>query len=105
VILESGTVQVIGAAITDVDSEFVRVATAVGCVDTDRAKELECMRKVDAVRLKHAISNQTLNLFGSPAGGTPMVDNTTLFTIEEYSRRGQAGEFAKIASYLPSKPS
>lgn len=98
-ILQSGTVQIIGAATQNVDSEFVRVATSVGCANSaDRLQELECMRTVNAEVLMRAISDKTLNAFGAPSGGTPMVDNVTLFTMREYVHRGSAGKFAKIVS-------
>lgn len=97
--LQSGTVQVIGAATTNVDAEFVRVAQTVGCANpSNRQQELDCMQGVDATALKRAISNETLNLFGYPSGGSPMVDNVTLFTLDEYARRGKEGRFALIVS-------
>jgi carboxylesterase type B len=97
--LQSGTAQIIGAATQNVDSEFVRVAKSVGCANgTHRQGELECMRTISADVLKRAVSNNTFNSFGSPPGGTPMVDNVTIFTMDEYLRRGTAGKFAKIVS-------
>jgi carboxylesterase type B len=97
--MQSGTVQVIGAATEDQDAEFVRVAEAVGCRDAaDRTEELDCMRRTDAERLHRAVSNTTFNTFGSPAGGVPMVDNETLFTIQEYDVRGREGRFAQVVS-------
>ena len=97
--LQSGTVQVIGAETEEVDAEFVRVVEVVGCANSlDRREELKCMQSIDADVLKHAISNETFNLFGSPAGGSPMVDNVTLFTLDEYAKRGKEGNFAKIVS-------
>jgi carboxylesterase type B len=102
-ILQSGLVQIINAQEEDVDSEFIRVATAVGCVDGNRTKELECMTEVDAVSLKLAISNKTFNYFGSPAGGAPMVDNSTLFSLAEYATRGNSGQFARIVSEIRIK--
>lgn len=97
--LQSGTVQIIGALTDDFDSEFVRVANSVGCANAgDRSKELECMRWIDAERLQRAVSNETFNLFGSPAGGTPMVDNVVIFSDAEYIHRGRMGEFAKVVS-------
>lgn len=99
-ILQSGTVQMaqqmLNRPLSDVDSEFVRVAKKVGCANDDRKAELECMRKVDAQKLKNAISSSKLNKIGSPYGGMPMVDNKILFTREEYERRGNAGEFALV---------
>jgi hypothetical protein len=58
------------------------------------------MSKTPAKTLKHAISNKTLNPFGAPAGGNPMVDNLTLFSAEEYARRGATGQFARIVRLL-----
>lgn len=98
--LQSGTVQVIGAATQNVDGEFVRIAKSVGCANSsNRHKELQCMQGIDAGVLKRAMSNSTFNHFGSPPGGSPMVDNLTLFTKDEYLRRGTAGHFAKIVSF------
>ncbi|KJK79605.1 hypothetical protein H634G_05197 [Metarhizium anisopliae BRIP 53293] len=100
-ILQSGTVQIIGAATQNADSEFVRVATSVGCANSaNRLQELECMRTVNAEILMRAISNKTLNAFGAPSGGAPMVDNVTLFTMREYVHRGSAGKFAKIPTLM-----
>jgi len=72
-ILESGSVEIIGAHSEHVDSEFERVATTVGCINANRTTELDCMLAIDAETLKHAISNRMFNYFGTPAGGTPMV--------------------------------
>jgi carboxylesterase type B len=96
---QSGSVQIINAATEEVDSEFVHVAQLVGCADSsDRTKEFECMQSIDAVVLKQTVSNKTFNLFGDPAGGSPMVDNVTLFTLDEYTRRGKEGQFTKLVS-------
>lgn len=94
IIQESGAPEYIGTAD---DSEFRRVAGIVGCADyANRTKELLCMKQIPAESLKHAISNLTVNPFGSPSGGNPMIDNLTLFSAEEYQRRGEAGLFAKV---------
>ncbi|KLO95281.1 related to esterase [Fusarium fujikuroi] len=99
--MQSGSVQVIGAASDNADAEFIRVAETVGCRDSaNRAKELACMRRIDAHRLKHAVSNKTVNYFGSPPGGSPMIDNVTLFTLAEYAYRGQKGKFAKVPTIM-----
>ncbi|SCO46898.1 related to esterase [Fusarium fujikuroi] len=99
--MQSGSVQVIGAASDNADAEFIRVAETVGCRDSaNRAKELACMRRIDAHRLKHAVSNKTINYFGSPPGGSPMIDNVTLFTLAEYAYRGQKGKFAKVPTLM-----
>lgn len=106
VAFQSGSVQVIGASVADQDAEFVRVATSVGCANTvDRVMELECMRGMPAEKLHHAVSNTTFNAFGSPPGGSPMVDNETLFTFQEYDPRGRAGKFARVVSAARSPAS
>jgi carboxylesterase type B len=99
-ILDSGTVEIIGAQFTDVDSEYERVATTVGCINANRTAELKCMMTIDAERLKHAISNRTFNYFGTPAGGTPMVDNVTMFSIDDYIAMGSSGQFAKLPTLM-----
>lgn len=97
--MQSGAVQVINAQTFNEDGEFVRIATTIGCANNNRTKELECMRGMDATTLAHAMSNTTMNGFGSAPGGTPMVDNITIFTLEEYKARGRAGKFARVVSF------
>ncbi|UNI14253.1 hypothetical protein JDV02_000900 [Purpureocillium takamizusanense] len=99
-LLQSGMIEIVNARTAGADFEYVRVAGAVGCLNSDRAKELECMRMIDADRLKHAITNSTLNRFGSPYGGMPMADNVTVFTNEEYAKRGKAGHFARLPTLM-----
>ncbi|KAL3964549.1 hypothetical protein ACCO45_001553 [Purpureocillium lilacinum] len=99
-LLQSGTIEILNARSADADFEYVRVAGVVGCANSDREKELECMRTVDADRLKHAITNSTLNRFGSPYGGMPMADNVTIFTNDEYAKRGKAGNFARLPTLM-----
>ncbi|KAJ3498129.1 hypothetical protein NLG97_g1365 [Lecanicillium saksenae] len=101
-LLQSGTIEGLGALAHNPDFEFVRVAKAVGCQSTDRLKELACMKRVDAQQLQHAISHHTLNPFGSLYGGWPMVDNTTVFTNEEYERKGREGKFAHVPTLIGS---
>ena len=85
----------------DPSDEFYFVAEGVGCRNkTNATTELNCMKKVPADDLRSAISNSTWNSFGVVSGGTPVIDNTTLFSAEEYMRRGEAGEFARIASTI-----
>jgi carboxylesterase type B len=97
IIQESGVPEYIGAAD---DSEFKRVAGIVGCANSvNRTAKLLCMKEIPSERLKYAISNLRLNPFGSSSGGNPMIDNITLFSAEEYQRRGGAGLFAKVVSH------
>jgi hypothetical protein len=56
------------------------------------------MQTINADKLKHAISNKTLNEIGEPHGGMPMADDVVLFTNEDTKRRGEAGDFARLVS-------
>ena len=77
--------------------EFHRIAGIVGCQNkSDSAAELRCMKTIPADTLRGAISNNFLNDFAVPNGGTSMVDNLTLFTPAEYLKLGNAGKFAKV---------
>ena len=76
--------------------EFTRVADAAGCADDDKAIELECMRSVDTLTLRRAISKKTYNYFGDNAGGTMTQDNITYLGYEGYVPLGMQGKFAQI---------
>ena len=83
----------------DPSEESHRVAGVVGCSDkSNSTAELECMKDIPAEALRDVISNKTFNAFGVPNGGSPMIDNLTLFAPEEYMRRGEAGRFARVVS-------
>lgn len=84
------------------DSEYRRVANVVGCTNpADRREELECMKSIDTIRLKRAVSNNTLNELGGPTiGGFPRFDNTTLFSPEALEQRVREGRYAKVVSSL-----
>ncbi|KAF5861087.1 hypothetical protein ETB97_000598 [Aspergillus alliaceus] len=92
-ILQSGIPEYIGP---QDDAVLIRVAESVGCRDAaNRAKGLDCMKLVPAKDLHNALSNVTLNPFGT-TGGAPMVDNITLHSAEEHVRLGSTGSFAKV---------
>lgn len=78
--------------------EFDRVAGVLGCQNqVDRQKELECMKAVDAPRLRRAVNNATRSeLAGGFSGGLPGHDNVTSFSPEILRERAQEGRFAKI---------
>jgi carboxylesterase type B len=81
----------------DPSEEFHRIAGVVGCRNkSDSAEELRCMKTIPAQTLRDAISPNFINMFAVPNGGTPMIDNITLFTPDEYLKRGNAGRFAKV---------
>jgi hypothetical protein len=54
------------------------------------------MKSIPAQTLRDAISPNFINMFAVPNGGTPMIDNITLFTPDEYLKRGTGGRFAKV---------
>lgn len=101
VLLQSGIIQTL-LSLTQtgptVDSEFIRIATTVGCRNDDRQKELDCMRGIDSDRLKHAMTNETNNSIGSPPGGFPVVDNVTVWTLPEYIQKMTSGNYAQVVS-------
>ena len=97
-LLESGQ-PLAAIGYTDSSEEYYRVAKNVGCRNkSDSETELECMRRIPPHELRNGISNKTLNLFGYPSGGSPMIDNVTIFSSEEYMKRGNDGEFARLVS-------
>ncbi|GAB1314696.1 hypothetical protein MFIFM68171_04906 [Madurella fahalii] len=92
-ILQSGIPEYIGESD---GREWRRLTAAVGC----RPDDLDCMRRVPAETLHHAVSNETFNRFGDPSGGGPIVDNVTHFSVQEYLRRGERGEFARVPTLM-----
>ena len=80
-----------------------QVAERTGCRDRNRTKELDCMMSVPPRRLKRGISNANIIEYGDLTGGSPTVDNRTLFSAEQYVTRGYEGRFAKIVSTKTSE--
>lgn len=79
--------------------DFERIAGVVGCRDEhDRQRELDCLKDVDASRLRNAISNQTINDLAQTSGGVPVVDNITVFSPEALEERAREGRVAQIVS-------
>jgi carboxylesterase type B len=77
-----------------------QVAERTGCTDKNRTAELECMRGVKPRELKRGISFSNIIDYGALTGGSPSVDNMTLFSPESYVQRGLEGRFAKIVSSM-----
>ena len=76
----------------------------VGCAGTKTAKEvLKCMQAaswegiIDGLKSINRCANGTYGDFG------PRVDGKVVFSPEEYSRRGQAGLFAKLVCIISDK--
>ncbi|PVH97349.1 carboxylesterase family protein [Periconia macrospinosa] len=101
IVLQSGTVQLVNFQQYTTDSEFIRVAKNVGCTNnSNRKQELECMKTIRFHRLSTAISNKSINAYGDPNGGSPCVDNVTVFSREEYINRTLNGRFARVPTLL-----
>jgi carboxylesterase type B len=98
-----GLVQKSGVAtgIGDADETmWTLAAAALGCSDTkDPMNEFNCMMGLPAEALIKGVSNMTVNPIGSPNGGSPFVDNTTVFSVQDYIAKAEAGDFAKIVSF------
>jgi carboxylesterase type B len=94
-----------GLIATDDGTSWKSIANSTGCDGEGSSpgseEELECMRSVPARGLKRAMSINNTPSFTDPVvnGGVPVVDNVTVFHLEEYTSRGIAGEFAKIVCY------
>ncbi|RHZ58020.1 uncharacterized protein CDV56_107946 [Aspergillus thermomutatus] len=92
-ILQSGIPEYVGP---QDDFVFIQAADRVGCRNAaNRTDELSCMKSVPAPILHRALSNLTVNPFGT-TGGAPMIDNITLYSAEEYQRLGSVGSFANV---------
>ncbi len=95
-----------GLITTDDGSSWKSIANGTGCSNDDASAELACMKRLPARNLKRAMSYNNLPSFTDTvlAGGTPAVDNITVFPLTEYTTRGLAGGFAKLVhSIRPQK--
>ncbi len=84
----------------DDGASWRQVAEKTECRNGNRTRELECMMEVPPRRLKRGISSANIIEYGDLTGGSPTVDNKTLFSVEEYVTKGFGGRFAKIVSNL-----
>ncbi|KAF2106962.1 Alpha/Beta hydrolase protein [Lophiotrema nucula] len=87
-----------GLVATDDGTSWPAIANTTNCTNDNKEVELECIRKVPARSLKRAMSpNNTPAVTDTViSGGTPIVDNTTVFSLEEYASRRASGKFAKL---------
>jgi carboxylesterase type B len=90
-----------GLIANDDGSSWKSIANATGCSDADKETEWECMRSVPARSLKRAMSLNNFPSFTDSviSGGTPAVDNVTVFPLDEYTTRGITGGFAKLVNF------
>lgn len=95
-IMQSGVAQGIG----DADEGMWTLAAGnVGCLDAEQPgsdKEIECMMSLSAEKIMSGITNMTVNPIGTPNGGSPFVDNVTVWSVEDYQRLAEEGQFAKL---------
>ena len=83
-------------------SEFHRVAGNAGCAGAGGEEEVfKCMMKVDSKKLSLLVSNKTLNALGAMPGGKPVVDNTTMWTLEGFEEQARKGKVAKRVRFKP----
>ena len=100
-IQQSGVAQRIGDAD---EAQWTLAASNIGCADADNPgsdTEIDCMMRLPAEKIMSAVSNLSVNPFGSPNGGSPFVDNKTVWSIEEYARKAEAGDFARLVRKAP----
>ncbi|KAH6680802.1 carboxylesterase family protein [Halenospora varia] len=82
---------------TDNGSSWIAMANSTGCTNANSEVELQCMKKVPARALKHAMSaSNTPGFTDVVYGGNPVVDNVTVLPLEEYTTRLKAGNFSKV---------
>lgn len=77
---------------------FTYVAQQMGCPTKTAEDELECMRRVDPVKVEnflqvHFDTNSTPSLWFNP-----MADDVIVFTVDQYIEMGNAGNFTKVVS-------
>lgn len=96
-IMQSGFIEMLGDQGT---GPFLRVAAGVGCTGPSDEETVACMKKADAMAIRNAISNDSINAYATDSGGGPGIDNVTVWPIPELVERGMAGKFAKLVSFV-----
>lgn len=82
----------------DDGTNWPELANSTGCLNSNSVVELECMRALPPRSIKNGLFPSGLAQLTDPMnpGGTPVVDNITVFSLAEYKTRGEKGEFAKL---------
>ena len=80
--------------LTQLPGEFARVAKHVGCVDGTESQVFQCMMDADAQLISQSIGNGTVHPLTAPSGGTPVVDNITVWSPAGYLEQAEKGKFA-----------
>ena len=79
-------------------TDFARVAKNVGCVNDTEAQVFECMMNADARLIAQRIGNGTIHQIGESPGGSPVVDNITIWSPDGYLEQAKKGKFAHRVS-------
>ncbi|RPA71466.1 alpha/beta-hydrolase [Ascobolus immersus RN42] len=95
-IMQSGQVNLFPGDNVDADgASWKTITDGVGCTSDDRAKELACMRGIEAARLQE----EAYKLKGGWTTA-PHVDGVLVLGRKEYGRRLNAGKFARIPTLI-----
>ncbi|CAG8755410.1 4821_t:CDS:2, partial [Acaulospora colombiana] len=88
----SGQAELMGAIAPSYPDSFELTASALGCPlsQDNYAAQLDCVNQKNATEIVSALQQQNLT------GIFPLIDNQTVFSLEEYKARGKAGNFAKV---------
>ena len=91
-----------GLIANDDGSSWKTIANITSCANSNSDAELECMRKVPARDLKHALNVNNFPTIAETGitGGTPAVDNVTIFPVTAYPELDKAGKFAKLVGSI-----
>ena len=83
---------------SDDGSSWKTVVNATGCSRDNDAEELACMKQLPPRSIKRGISPNDLPGYGDiiSGTGTPVIDNVTFLSLEEYQARGTEGRFARL---------
>ncbi|ORY78551.1 Alpha/Beta hydrolase protein [Protomyces lactucae-debilis] len=97
-IMQSGTETLFGSLAPGnqsvAGSRWNTIANSSGCpLNSTKKAQFECLQNLPFKTLQDAISNASASVTG---GFQPQIDNRTVFSQAEYSRRRRAGDFAKL---------
>ena len=79
-------------------TDFAHVAKNVGCVNDTEPQVFECMKNADAKLIAERIGNGTIHQAGESPGGSPVVDNITIWSPGGFLEQAEKGKFAHRVS-------
>ncbi|PVF96550.1 alpha/beta-hydrolase [Serendipita vermifera] len=88
----SGQAELMGAIAPYAPDSFELTASALGCPlsQDNYTAQLDCVNQKNMTEVVAAMNQQNIT------GVFPLIDNQTVFSLEEYKARGRAGNFAKV---------